>query len=949
MIVGLWLGCSFGVAQDGARLELESVTFNGAELAPSDALPVDPALRTGVLENGLTYFVRRNTEPRNRAELGLVINAGSLQEDEDQRGLAHFLEHMLFNGTENFEGQELINYLERVGMEFGPDVNAYTSFGETVYTLTIPLDDEEIVQTAFEILVDWAANATLDADEIEAERGVIVEEERLRDQNVNGRLREQILPVLFGDSRYAERLPIGDMETVRNAPREAFTRFYETWYRPELMALIAVGDFDPAVFEGYMREAFSPLTNPEMPAPLESYEVPEHEDTRYAILSDPEFSVTYAEIELKRPANVTQTVADYGEDLAASLFGGLINTRLSERAREADTPFLQASVGGGSLTRDVDTITLGVVTDDGAALPGLRALLEEVERARRFGFTETELARAKTNLLSRLERNFNEREDISSAAYLSFLTSSFLEGSVLTTNEADYRLAEGLLPQISLADVNDFTQDLLATDNRVVFVIAPEKAGLELPSETEVAAVIDNAQNAELDPYEDTLTETDLIETPPEPVAVTDETYLEALDATVLTLGNGVRVVVKTTDFTASEVLMSGVSYGGSSLVSDEDYPEASLISGVVSDSGVGPFSRNELSRLLSGQNVSLGVSIGDLTEGFSGYAERDDLETLFQLVYLYATAPREDAVAFSRTQDALRAGLRNRDSQPQVAFRDALNSALYGDAPRYQTLTLEEVDALDYTRALTIYRERFANMGDFVFTFVGDVSLDEVRELAQHYLGNLPAGGGSETFANVEPALPTQTVAEVVYKGQEEQSLVQLRFFGELNPTRDERLKLLLLDNILSIRMTQELREALGGVYSPSVFSGVSKYPEPTYRLGVQFSADPNRVDELVRASFEVVQDVRVNGPDADTFAKAQEQVRRNYEETFEQNRFWLTILEYYLALNLDESPDELLAYESEIAALSIADLREAAQTYLHTDRYAGVVLYPARYQLLP
>lgn len=940
-----WL--SFGLV--GAQeLELDPVNFEGVTLSSEDPLPVDSALRTGVLDNGLTYYVRQNTEPRTRAELALVINAGSLQEDDDQQGIAHFLEHLLFNGTENFEGQELISYLERIGMEFGPDVNAYTSFGETVYTLTIPLDDEETVQTAFQILSDWAARATLDAEEIEAERGVIVEEERLRDQNVNGRLREQIISVLYGDSRYAERLPIGNMDVVRSAPREAFTRFYDTWYRPDLMAVIAVGDFDPEDFEGYIREAFSPLSNPDTPAERGEYSVPEHDDTRYLITADPEFPVTYVEIDLKRPSETTQSVGDYAEDLAGGLFSSMINTRLTERGREAGAPFLQASVSSGGLTRSLETIELSVVTDDGKALAGLEALLEEVERARRFGFTETEFERAKENLLSSLERSAKEQEDTNSAAFISFLTSTFLEGSVLTTNEADLALAEQLLPQLRLEDVNAFAENLLAADNRVVLVLAPEKAGLELPTQAEVASVISEAQARDLEPYEDTLSAERLIETPPEPAAVVDEIYLEDLDASVLTLENGVKVVVKSTDFTASEVLMSAVSYGGSSLVSDEDYPEASLITSVIGDSGVGAFSRNELSRLLAGQNVSLRVEIGELTEGFSGYADRDDLEALFQLVYLYATQPREDEVAFARTQDGLRASLRNRDAQPQAAFRDALNAALYGDDPRRAPLELEEVDTLDYSRAFDIYGERFADMGDFVFTFVGDVAVEDVRELAQRYLGNLPATSSGQSFADVEPDLPSEVVANVVYKGQEEQSLVQLRFFGELNPTRGERLKLLLLDNILNIRMTQALREELGGVYSPSVFSTVSKRPEPTYLLGLQFSADPNRVDELIRASFEVFTDIRVNGPDEDTFAKAKEQVRRNYEEGFESNGFWRTILEYYLALNPDESPTELLNYEAELAALSLQDMREAAQTYIQSDRYAGVVLYPAAYALV-
>lgn len=940
---------TFAAAQtDAPPLELESVTIDDRVLAPSDPLPVDPALRVDKLDNGLTYYIRQNTEPRNRAELALVVNAGSILEDEDQLGLAHLLEHMLFNGTENFEGAEIISYLESIGMRFGPDVNAYTSFDETVYTLTVPLDDPETVQTAFAILSDWAARATLNPAEIDAERPVIIEEERLRDQNVNGRLREQILPVQFGDSRYSERLPIGSMDVIRNAPPEAVERFYKTWYRPDLMAVIAVGDFDPATFEGYIKDAFSGLENPEEPVERVTYDVPEHEDTRYLITSDPEFPYTFVEVDLARPSEATQTVEDYAQDLASNLFTTLLNRRLDERSRAADAPFLGASVGTSGLTRNTENVTLVVQTDDGAALAGLEALLEEVERARRFGFTETELARAKDDLLSFLEQRFEQQDDINSSEFVSFLTSTFLENTVFTTNRTDYKLAEALLPQISLDNVNALAETLLREGNRVVLVIAPEKPGLELPTQAEVAGVIAEAQAKDLSAYEDTVTDADLVETPPEPASITEEIYLEDVDATVLTLTNGVRVIVKKTDFTKGEVLMAGVSYGGSSLVPDMDFREASLITSVVGDSGVGMFSKNELNRLLSGQNVGLSVTIGELTEGFSGSADVGDLPTLFQLVYLYATQPREDAVAFTRTQDQLRAALRNRDTQPQAVFRDAITETLYGDALRRKPLTLEEVDSLDYSRAFEIYQERFDDMGDFVFTFVGDVAVDEIRDLAQRYLGNLPSSQSGETYADVAPELPTGTVAKVVYKGQEEQSVVHIRFFGNMNSSREERLKLLLLENALSILVREELRESLGGTYSPNVFSSVNKRPDPTYALGVEFSADPARVDELVRATFNVFTEFRVNGPDAATLAKAKEQAKRGYETSFEQNSFWRYVLEYYFALNPDEDVSALLDYQSEIDALRPQDLRDAAQTFLRTDRYAGVVLYPESYGLI-
>ena len=928
--------------------QLEPVQVEGETLSATDTLPTDPAIRSGVLDNGITYYLRFNDEPRTRADMALVVAAGSTSEDDDQQGVAHFLEHMLFNGTTNFEGQEIINFLERAGMTFGPDVNAYTSFDETVYTLQIPLDDEEVVNTSFDIFYDWATNATLDEDEIDKERGVIVEEERARDQDVGGRVTEAILPVLLGDTRYAERLPIGDLDIVRNAPREAFVRFYETYYRPDNMALVAVGDFDLDEFEARIQETFSTLENPSEPLPDTDYAVPLTDDPVYFTFTDPEFPVSTAQLTYKSEADAYVSVQDFADSLTEGLFSIMLNRRLSERAQSAEPPYLDASVGISDFIGGVKDFTLSVTTEEGALDAGISAVIEEGLRVQEFGFTETELERAKTDLLNSLQTNFDERDDIDSSAWRSAIVEAFLaDDYVVTSNEADLELGEQLLPQITVEAVNEVAPDFSDSTNRVALVLAPEKEGLDVPDEAALESLVTTALDQEVTAYEDQTPEGELLDADLEPVQITEETYVEDLDTTLFTLENGVQVIFKPTDFTAQEVLLSGVSYGGTSLYDDEDYLEASFASDIISESGVGEYTSVQVQRLLTGQNVGLGVSIGDITEGMSGSADEEDLESLFQLVYLYATSPRQDEAAFERVRRQLSTSIRNRDSQPQAAFRDAINEALYGDGVRFTPLTQEAIDELDYARAFEIYQERFEDMGDFTFTIVGDTDLERVKELAQRYLGNLPSTPRVETFRNTTPPLAGTAQERDVYRGLEEQSILHLRFDGPfLDTTPEQRATLSVLESVLDLRMREAIREELGGTYSPQVFSDYEQRPLRRYTLGVQFTADPQRIEELEEAALDVFYTLRAEGPSEDDLLRAKQQFRRSREESLEANRYWTSTLPFYFVFNPDEDPSSILEYQEVLDSIEAEDVHELAQRFIVDDRYLEVALYPEAYQ---
>jgi zinc protease len=915
-------------------------------LQGDDLLPVDPAVRIGQLDNGLTYYIRQNSEPEARAELRLAINAGSLQEDEDQLGLAHFLEHMLFNGTERFPEQELIDYLETIGIEFGPDINAYTSFDETVYQLRVPTDDPELLTTAFDVLEDWAFYATLDPEEIELERGVVIEEERLRDQNASGRIRDQLLPVLFGDSRYAERLPIGDMEIIRTAPPETVRRFYESWYRPDLMAIVAVGDFDVDDVEALIVERFADETMPDVAPERVSADVPPHAETRYKVITDPENPSTTAQVYFQKPAELMSTVDDYRSVLTSRLFYQMLNARLDELSRRSDAPFVFAVSDEGSLVRPTTVSLVAAQMKEGRALEGLDTLLTEVERVNRFGFTASELERAKRNVLSNFEQAYNDRENVDSVSFAREYVAAYLEDEPIPGIEVEYALARDLIPAITLDEVNQAIDSLVAEESRAVIVIAPEKEGVTAPTEDELAGVVAAVEAKELEPYADTTPDVPLIATLPDPVAVVRESTIPELEVTEIELENGVRVLMKPTDFREEEILFAASSPGGSSLYEDEDFMEADNVASIVSQSGVADFSVDDLVRLLAGKQADVSPYIGELYEGLFGSTRPADLETLFQLIHLTMTAPRQDAEALAVWQDQQRTFLENRELSPFAALEDALIEGLYGSDLRYRVPTLKEIEGLDVERAYEIYADRFGDAGDFTFIFVGNFDVEEVTALAQTYLGTLPATDRSETWRDVTPPLPEGVVQNDVFRGQEEQSIVQIVFPGELDPEAHSWISLDGLETVLDTRVLRDLREARSGVYASFVGVDSTDEPTPHYEVTVAFGADPQRVEELTDATFEILTDVRDNGPTEEEMVKVREQARRALEEELRDNGFWLDELEGYLYAGDESDVLDILAYEDEIAAVTAEDIQNAAEALLVLENYVRVALFPESYE---
>lgn len=911
-------------------------------------IPLHEKIRKAQLENGLTYYIRHNAEPANRATLMLVVNAGAVQEDEDQLGIAHFLEHMLFNGTERFPEQDLIAYFESVGMSFGPDVNAYTSYNETVYFLEFPTDDEEIINTTFQVAEDWASRATISQEGVEGERGVILEEERLRLQDASGRLNRQLIQFLLADSRYAERELIGDLDIINTVPSETLRRFYQDWYRPDLMALILVGDFDVDAMEAKVAENFGGLAGPENPRARETYTLPDFEETRYLIMTDPEFPVTLSQIIFRQAASDLNSAQSFRDRLIGSLFYKMLNFRLDDITREADSPFLGAFVSEGQLIRNVNYQIVGVQVRPGEVLPSLDAALTEVERVRRHGFTEAELERAKSDISNTYMRLYNDRDNLRNHSLASEFSRNFLENEAAPGIEFEYRLTERLLKGISLDDVNVRAELYVGGDNRSVIVVGPEREAESLPDEEELAGVIHGLQAKQIDPYQDIETVTALLTDAPEPVGVPTIQLVEGFEITDLTLENGIRVLLKPTTFKEEEILFSATSPGGSSLVSDEDYPEADLIDNIVNRSAVGDVSYAALQRLLADKSVSVAPYIGELDEGFHGHAAQDDVETLFQLIYLYGTAANADEDAFATLKDQYTESLRNRELDPRSALTDAFIEARYGDSIRHKVPTLEIIESLDVERAFSIYQERFADFSDFTFVFVGNFDLVQMVEWAQIYLGNLPSTGRTESWVDVAPDPPQGAIAAPVYRGQEEQSITTILFTGQVEDSLENRLHLRMLETVMDILMREELREARGGVYAYGASTSMEPYPDSLYEVSLYFGSDPERVEELVQALFGLIESVQREGPRLDLLEAAGAQIVRSREEQLEQNNYWLNVIKYYAT---EEGVDlanlvDLDVVKRRIQAVTAADVQAAALNYLPRDRYIQVTLYPESFK---
>jgi zinc protease len=911
----------------------------GEMISLQDSLPLEPQVRTGVLKNGLTYYIRRNDTPKNRAELRLVVNAGSILEDDDQRGLAHFLEHMAFNGTEHFEKQRIIEYLESIGMKFGADLNAYTTYDETVYMLEVPTDLENALDTAVRIMNDWAQHMSLDSDEIDGERGVIIEEWRTR-QGAETRIREKQEKDLFYHSRYEERNPIGSPESIKTFKREALVRFYRDWYRPDLVAVVAVGDFEPDDVKGLIEKYFSGMEQVVHPRQRKYYPIPDHEQTLYGIVTDREEKLSSVTLVSKKDPRPVLTAGDYRDRMIESLFYLMLNSRLEEETRSADAQILNAYAGRYRAVRTKQFSLLGAQVKENGVERGFRTLLEEALRVKQFGFTRSELERAKKELSSQMEQQFAERDKTESSRYASEYVRNYLESEPIPGIEYKHRFYQEQLPKVTLEDLTDLSAIWLKEADRVILASMPEKEGLAVPTQKGLEEIQDQVITEEIQPYKDRVIELPLVRDVPTPGRIRSEKQLDPPGITVLELSNGARVVLKPTAFKNDQVLLSAFSPGGTSLASDERYVAARTAADLVIESGVGDFSRSELEKKLGGKNVEVNPWIDDLYEGMNGSCTPGDLKTMFQLIYLYFTKPRIDEDAFRSYRDRLRSRLLNRESSPEGYFVETLQRTLAGENMRGMPLTSDMLVHMNLETSYNFYKERFSDAGNFTFFFVGHLDPEAVRLLIETYLASLPSTRKGECWRDLGIRTPEGIVKRTVTKGIEQKGAAAVVFHGPLKWSWEQVFVMQALADVLEIPLRESLREKESGTYGVDVSAEVFHYPASEYRLSVFFETSPGRVEDLVQRAFAILRGVREKGPTAADVDKVREILRRERETDLMRNEFWLSILRTYYMEGFD--PRKIKDYDTLLDSLSVESIQEAAQRYVDFTRYVELVLYP-------
>jgi zinc protease len=926
---------------------LVALVLAGSTLAPyanaqtADApLPFDSTVLRGRLPNGLRYLVRRNTLPEKRAELRLVVDAGSILENDDQLGVAHFVEHMAFNGTRRFPKADLVNFLERSGVRFGPDLNAYTSFDETVYMLQVPTDTAAIVNKALDILEDWAHGLTLDTTEIRKERGVVVEEWR-SGRGAQMRMTYKQFPVILHGSKYATRLPIGTRENLETFPDSVARAFYRDWYRPDLMTVIAVGDFDPKRMEADIRRRFARIPAATKPRKREYAPVPGHEDTYVSIESDKEYpNASVSLVWFGEPRRV-RTTAAFRRALVNGFYDRMVSARLSEIGQRPDAPFAYAGTGRGSFTRTRDLHQLYAAVKGSDFVKAADALLVEAERVRKFGFTKTELDRARTNYLRGLELRYAERDKTNSSAFAGQFVSSALNDTPILNIADEQALGERFAPTITLEELNALARQSFPTHDRVVIVAAPDKPDIKLPDRASMLAVFDRPADASLTAYVDSTSDAPLIASPPAPGKIVSETKLPETGILEWRLSNGARVLLKPSDFKRDEVLFAAQSPGGISLLPDSAVTQAELASMALSVGGLGTLNNTALTKRLTGKRANVSAYISDTEQGLQGSASAKDIETLFELAWLNMTQPRADSSAFSALRNQARSVLANQRNDPGSIFRDTVTMVMSGHHPRTRLFVPELFDSVDVQRSLAIHRDRFADASAFTFFLVGSFNPDSVRPLVERYVASLPSAKRGEKAKDVGIRPPTGVVEKVVHAGIEPKAQNMIVFSGPCEYGIENRTVMNAMRELLNIRLREVLREDKGGTYGAGVGANCSNIPYSNYRVTISFGSAPERTDELTKEVFSVIESIKRGEVSDSNMTKIRELTIRGHETALKQNNRWLDAM-----MDADEDgrdQRDFLRTPERMLKVTKEQIRDAARLYLKTDNYARFTLLPA------
>ena len=884
-------------------------------------LPVDKNVRIGQLPNGLTYYTRHNNLPENRAEFYIAQKVGSILEEPQQRGLAHFLEHMAFNGTKNFPGNDrglgIIPWCETVGIKFGTNLNAYTSIDETVYNISnAPVDRPNVLDSCLLILHDWSNCILLQDDEIDKERGVIREEWRSRNSGIM-RVYTNLSPVIYPADKYADCMPIGSIDVINNFPYKDIRDYYHKWYRPDLQGIVIVGDIDVDAVEAKLRSVFADIPKPTDPAERVYFPVADNQEPIVAIGTDKEVDDPSIEVYFKQDAtpdaeknNVGYLASQYMLSLATSM----LNARLSEIVQSANPPFNRAgcSYGNFFLAKTKEAFNIYASSKAEGIEGALRTLLQETERARRFGFTESEYARARANYLQALESAYNEREKTQHGAYVREYVRHFLDAEPIPGIEAEYTMLNQLAPNIPVQALNMMMQQLVPDSNVVAIIACPEKEGLKYPTKEEVVALLKGMKSLDLQPYVDKVSDEPLMKEAPKGGRILSEKEGEIYGSTKLVLSNGVTVYVKKTDFKADEIRMKGTSLGGRSLFPDKDALNFSVMDDVVSAGGLGNFSNVELTKALAGKKVSVQAGTGATTENVFGTCSPKDFETLMQLTYLTFTAPRKDQEAFESYKSRLKAQLESAQANPLSSISDTLQKAMYGNHPRLVSLKPEMVDQIDYDRILELYNDRFKDASDFTFYFVGNIDLETARPLIAEYLGALPAIHRKETFKDTKMYIRKGAYKNEYAKEQQTpMATIVFLYSGKTPYTQKNNILLSYMTQVLNMVYTEEVREKEGGTYGVNCFGSLQKFPKEEQLLQIVFQTDPEKKDKLAGIVVDQLKKLAAEGPSDVHMQKVKEYMLKKYADNQKENAYWMNNLNdyfYYGGLDMTKGYTEMV-----------------------------------------
>jgi len=904
-------------------------------------IPEDSRLVKGKLANGMHYYIQKNTKPENRAELRLAVNAGSVLEDDDQKGLAHFVEHMAFNGTKNFEKSELVDYLESIGTQFGPDLNAYTSFDETVYMLQVRTDSIELFDKGMLVIRDWANDVTFEDEEIDKERGVIESEWRSR-LSPDQRMQNVYYPKMFKGSMYADRLPIGDMDIVNNAPYEALKRYYKDWYRPDLMAVIVVGDIDPVSVEEQVKTLFGDIEPVEDARDRTQFEVPMHDETVVSVVSDEEAAFTQVRLMYKHDKIETKTLADYKKSLTRSLYNTMMGARLEELSKSADPPFMFANTSYGRSLGNMDTYSSFAYVPEGKAPAALETLLTENKRVLLHGFTKGELERAKDEMMNRAEKGLKEMNTTESRRIIGSYVYKYLRGNSTPGPDQRMEMYDKYLPGITLDAINALPSKWIKDDSRVVVITGPKKEETPMPAEEDINKILVSADEAMPEAYVDEVIEAPFFEKALEANEIVNEKMYESAGIEYLELANGVQVYLKPTQFKADEIMMQAISPGGSSLYADNVHFGVEAASQIVKEAGLGQFSATQLDKLMTGKTVSVSPYISELSEGLRGNASPDDIETMFQMVYQFFYAPRVDEESFASYSNKEKGFVKNMMSDPRFFFNNEVSKIRYNGNARALYPQAEDYDALDYELVMQQYNERFADASDFTFFFTGNFDKNNIKDLIQKYLGSLPNVDREENWKDVNMKAVEGNVVERFKNGVAPKTSVNMYFHGPYEYNKENNYVMSSMVSYLRIKLRETMREDMGGVYGVGIYGGGKYKPRKEYGITVSFNADPPMADELIAAAKKVIQTAMDEAPSEIDMTKVKETQKQKRIKDLEENRFWQRSMVRQHDLEKDFDDMLLPALEAKIESLTAEQIQTAVKQYFNYDSYIEVVMEP-------